>query len=69
MGGVLRYGRYGRIGRLGGVLIMSHQLGQRGCGGSSVSDWLVADLTGDDLPYFYVRLFESLRQSASEKDD
>lgn len=48
---------------------MSHQLGQRGCGRSSVSNRLVlvAELAGDDLPY--VRLFESLRKTASEKDD
>ena len=46
---------------------MSHQLGRRGCGRSSVSNRLVlvAELAGDDLPY--VRLFESLRKKRSDR--
>ena len=50
-----------------GVSLMSHQLGQRGCGRSSVSNRLVlvAELAGDDLPY--VRLFESLSKKSSDR--
>ena len=45
---------------------MSHKLGRRGCGRSSVSNRLVlvAELAGDDLPC--VRLFESLRKKRSD---
>ena len=69
MGGVLRAVGLVDLTEYRGVSLLSHQLGQRGCGRSSVSNRLVlvAELAGDELPY--VRLFESLRKTASEKDD
>lgn len=44
---------------------MSHQPGQRGCGRSSVSNRLVAELAGDDLPYG--GLFESLEKDRKRR--
>ena len=44
---------------------MSRPLGERGCGRSSVSNRLVAELAGEDLPYG--GLFESLEKDRKRK--